>query len=615
MIITALHSENILKYAHFDLEEIPELGIIAISGANESGKTSIGETICFALFGRTFSHTSLNIQKIIRWGAGHGSVTLNFRQGKNNYRLTRLLDNDGNHSVKLISLENQSPPVTGVTDVTTALNNLLGFDFDDFVSSFYLAQREITVPNPRSATVKIMAGIAPLELVMKEIAGEITREEQEAITAEQRVNEIQSDINDLAFDKTRLRTLRKQHTSDKDTLTEIQRHTKGIEQADRRYQEAALSIVKLNYFYALTQFIRDLVFLLIVIIGSGWVLLAYFPDHYLAQQIDVYRHSYFPVDQYSEYSDLVVIGSALSVVLFFWGMNFLLRKRIQHLSDARINLAAMLRKIYHSVTAYCSHEGNLDSPLLEIEYPADNEEIDQIAQRMINNQAPVHEVNGIITRTHAWLMTLAHQYEKVVSGLDAAIIREEDRHHKVEQLEGMSQKFQTAIDEHRRRISVRQVATELLQGACGRIIQRFNYEVRDLVGMTLPLFTDGHYQYLRIDPDLNVRIFSKEKHDFMDIDEVSSGTQRQTMLALRISLARQLLERTRGMPQFIFLDEPFAFFDEQRTRQTLAVLPQLNPKLSQIWIIAQSFSEETKSSFALHVHCSRDGENCQKISN
>ena len=70
---------------------------------------------------------------------------------------------------------------------------------------------------------------------------------------------------------------------------------------------------------------------------------------------------------------------------------------------------------------------------------------------------------------------------------------------------------------------------------------QFNRDIRDLVGRTLPLFTDGRYEHLQIGEDLGVRVFSSEKRDFMDLDEVSSGTQRQIMLALRLALSQKLL--------------------------------------------------------------------------
>ena len=53
MLIESLLAENFRKYETLEINDIPVNGVITVSGANESGKTSIGEAICFALFGRT----------------------------------------------------------------------------------------------------------------------------------------------------------------------------------------------------------------------------------------------------------------------------------------------------------------------------------------------------------------------------------------------------------------------------------------------------------------------------------------------------------------------------------------------------------------------------------
>ena len=65
MIIRSLSTENLLKYRKLELSDLPEQGLIAVSGQNESGKSSIGESICFALFGRSFSVDSDEWDKLI----------------------------------------------------------------------------------------------------------------------------------------------------------------------------------------------------------------------------------------------------------------------------------------------------------------------------------------------------------------------------------------------------------------------------------------------------------------------------------------------------------------------------------------------------------------------
>ena len=90
----------------------------------------------------------------------------------------------------------------------------------------------------------------------------------------------------------------------------------------------------------------------------------------------------------------------------------------------------------------------------------------------------------------------------------------------------------------------------------------------------------------------------------MDLDEISSGTQRQIMLAVRLALSQELINRTVEGEQFVFLDEPFAFFDEQRTRSALAVLPTLSDEITQTWIVSQSFP--TDMGFNVRLECLRD---------
>jgi exonuclease SbcC len=99
-------------------------------------------------------------------------------------------------------------------------------------------------------------------------------------------------------------------------------------------------------------------------------------------------------------------------------------------------------------------------------------------------------------------------------------------------------------------------------------------------------------------------VFSHEKRDYLDLDEISSGTQRQIMLALRLALAQELVNSAELGRQFVFLDEPFAFFDDQRTRTSLKVLPRLSDELSQVWVCSQELPEDAE--LARHIRCARE---------
>ncbi len=76
------------------------------------------------------------------------------------------------------------------------------------------------------------------------------------------------------------------------------------------------------------------------------------------------------------------------------------------------------------------------------------------------------------------------------------------------------------------------------------------------------------------------------------------------MLAVRLALSQKLVDSAMTGRQFIFLDEPFAFFDAERTLSTLEVLPQLSDEITQIWLIAQDFPEG--SQLDRHIECARE---------
>ncbi|MCK4676261.1 MAG: ATPase, partial [Gammaproteobacteria bacterium] len=154
------------------------------------------------------------------------------------------------------------------------------------------------------------------------------------------------------------------------------------------------------------------------------------------------------------------------------------------------------------------------------------------------------------------------------------------------------------------KLALREKAIELLAGASKHFSSKFNHDIRDLMASTLPVFTQGRYEHLQVEPGLGVRVFSSDKRDFLDLEEISSGTQRQIMLALRLAMAQKLMGRAVKGKQFAFLDEPFAFFDEERTKHALLALDELSDALSQIWIVSQTFPDGHE--FAAEVKCSRD---------
>jgi exonuclease SbcC len=213
------------------------------------------------------------------------------------------------------------------------------------------------------------------------------------------------------------------------------------------------------------------------------------------------------------------------------------------------------------------------------------------------------EVAGLVEREIVGVREYLDRKRDDVGLLEQGIGQEKERLRKQELLERELTGHREQIAKRQRRIDLRKIAGGLLEGAMRQISRRFNRNLRDLVGRTLPLLTDGRYEHLQIDDDLSVRVFSSEKRDFMDLEEISSGTQRQVMLAVRLALSQELVDRAVHGSQFLILDEPFAFFDQDRTLSALDVLPKFSKEIKQIWIISQEFPSDSR--VAMHLECTR----------
>jgi len=232
-------------------------------------------------------------------------------------------------------------------------------------------------------------------------------------------------------------------------------------------------------------------------------------------------------------------------------------------------------------------------------------EFDALRKMLDRGEDAVRSSTDYCERELAWLGYVDGQLSAQVAELDNEIDAEQMRLQEAFDLSDVLNGLTDKREEVEARIEDRRRALELLAGAVVHLSNTFNRDVKELVGRMLPLFTDGGYEHLQIDEDLKVRVFSSEKRDFMDLEEVSSGTQRQIMLALRLALSKKLLSRTVKGKQFAFLDEPFAFFDDGRTRKALQALTDLGDDISQVWIVAQDFPDNCEVKFDTTINCER----------
>ncbi|MBF0417317.1 MAG: AAA family ATPase [Magnetococcales bacterium] len=192
-----------------------------------------------------------------------------------------------------------------------------------------------------------------------------------------------------------------------------------------------------------------------------------------------------------------------------------------------------------------------------------------------------------------------------VATLESEVQNEQARRREQTRLLAAVASFEHENLRDRRAIEVRRSAETLLSGCATQLKGDFLHETNRLVARAAPLFTGGRYRQPRLDADLNMAIFSEAKNDFMHMDELSTGVRRQLTLALRLALCQALAARTKAT-LFLALDEPFAYFDRERSRATLAALIGFSDRLPQLWITAENFDEQP--GMATLVACPTDGD-------
>lgn len=624
MIIHRIHANNVLKYTSLRLDDLPERGLIAITGPNESGKSSIGETLCFALFGRTFSLDYDNLGKVIHWGETHCSVEVEFTASDGDrYTLERFLDDSGNHSAR-ISRPGQAreaqPLARGIDKVADLVYELIGYEYEEFIESFYLAQREITTPHPHSYAVKTMAGLVTLEYSSAAFQEEVEETGNSLAETRKEIASLANQVEEVELEPGRLQGLQSEQAELTTRQARYNRQLSLLDSASIDYQDALPKRESALKARTLAGFFRFISLLLALVAGGAWVLLSKLPAHAYAGDLSHLLTTNIPAwqDEMIPWLLYGAIGFTLLFVLF-WVRAISQNSQARQLLKTGKDLASVLDDLEPVETLQAAAAIPEDSeeradaeeageaaehaaePTVEL---IDRAARERLSQRVADFQADFAQVREGVGMEQNLLRDAMNATRERSGQLDEAISQEQARIARVEGLLGMQDDMEKRNAERQHHLDQCILAGELIQGAMREVSYQFNHKVRDLVSKTLPLFTENRYEHLQIDDDLTVRAFSSEKRDFMDLEEISSGTQRQIMLAVRLALSQELVGRAVKASQFLFLDEPFAFFDQARTRSSLTVLPSLSEQLNQIWIIGQEFPSGLK--FDHHITCNRE---------
>ena len=149
-----LKLKNFLSFEEVELD-LSKAGLYLISGFNEksgdsngAGKSSILDSICFALFGKT--STGLGPTEVQKWDTKEMLVELELTDGTNKFLISR-------KGADISFYENGKP--TGAThkrDIQSVINDIFKTSYDIFVSSTFFANRRKFLAEQTDADKKLL---------------------------------------------------------------------------------------------------------------------------------------------------------------------------------------------------------------------------------------------------------------------------------------------------------------------------------------------------------------------------------------------------------------------------------------------------------------------------
>jgi len=619
MLIHSLSASNFRKYESLELTDLPQQGVITVSGLNESGKSSIGEVICFALFERTFNLDGENLQKLIRWDTKSASVELILTDNEQQqYIIERHIDQHGKLRAKLSKQVKEDVIAAGSEDVNRKLVELLGYDYATFADSFYLAAQDLSNPTPDSNSIKQMAGIGEYARISDELEQDNAEHQQVIDELMPEITQSSKALDDLNLDETWLPELVDAREVVETESAQKQAFNGQLAEFSSLYNRQQKQHRTTRNYWRFFNLLSWIIVPLMLIAWGVWILYNFFPE-----QVDTLEQSptvsqYLPtVSQWvSEWGFVGTMGLVL-FASFILLLKWLNEHKAEHQQDQAYQLSQtldqaqqhsqrsldtlMTARLRSSLQGKVQPQSALSSPPQD-----DQQRLDKLAEQCKNFTADGNEIANTTQRLRDTLDQQQRDLIKLHEPLQLQIIEEKRRSDEAGVIRSSLMELRQAVNTHQQHIDTQTIGIDLLKRASDALIADFNTSVTERSQTTMPRFTGNRYKQIRINKDLLVHVYSDEKMDWIDFDELSSGTQRQILLAVRIAMSEQLALNTDNLTQFIFLDEPFTYFDQDRTKASLEALPKLSEVVSQVWIVAQEFPKDSHSDKA--INCPATGQ-------
>ncbi len=198
------------------------------------------------------------------------------------------------------------------------------------------------------------------------------------------------------------------------------------------------------------------------------------------------------------------------------------------------------------------------------------------------------------------LQTRTSETELDAARLDTAIKTTLGKHRPRCELEEDLARCEAEVQKLEKFASALLLAAKVLQEAADEVHRDFAPRLGQAVGHSLATITDGRYRTALVDvSDFGVKLESVEAGALVDADHLSTGTQDQAYLLLRIELARMLSISNQSLP--LILDDPFVNFDETRLGNMLQLLVGVS-RTNQVLL----FTKDPSIPEWFRTHCAAD---------
>jgi exonuclease SbcC len=254
-MIRSLELTNFRRHEKTRLEFSPDSQIVAITGANGQGKTTVLESILFSLYGET-RHGRRGVSSLVRRGAEHEgmTVTMEFDVANTTYRIERRYEK-GKHSAALYA--GRTLHTQTAEGVTKAITDLLGMDAVGFRLATIAKQKELDGLAELTPAVrhKTISRLLRLDAVQAAVGSARDKHRQTRSQAEALAGSVSVPERTQALSAVRESAAEAEAAlaEAKAALTDVERKLGGLVDVERDYQDAQMAFTRADATRAAAQ--------------------------------------------------------------------------------------------------------------------------------------------------------------------------------------------------------------------------------------------------------------------------------------------------------------------------------------------------------------------------